>query len=66
MLTPIRPIWKDDLMDTGYRWLRVMLVRQSVDEWRYERMETTTHNHFVLKAETRRYSSMTNQVNRAC
>ncbi|MCC6805690.1 MAG: ATP-binding protein [Anaerolineae bacterium] len=29
--------------------LGIMLVRQSVDEWRYERRDNRNYNHFVLK-----------------
>lgn len=29
--------------------LGIMLVRQSVDDWRYERVDNRNHNHFVLK-----------------
>lgn len=29
--------------------LGIMLVRQSVDDWRYERIGNQNHNHFVLK-----------------
>ncbi len=40
---------EDDLMDRDIGGLGIMLVRQSVDEWRYERIGNHNCNHFVLK-----------------
>jgi serine/threonine-protein kinase RsbW len=40
---------EDDLIDRGIGGYGIMLTRQSVDEWRYERMGDLNCNHFVLR-----------------
>jgi anti-sigma regulatory factor (Ser/Thr protein kinase) len=40
---------EDPLEERGIGGYGIMLVRQSVDEWRYERQGNRNCNHFVLK-----------------
>jgi anti-sigma regulatory factor (Ser/Thr protein kinase) len=40
---------EDDLVDRPIGGLGIMLAKQSVDEWRYERVGNQNCNHFVLK-----------------